>query len=442
MILSNFQKLAYMVCLVLCATICGCKKSDTAPTDKKPQSIPVVITSLSVNDGPYNTAVEITGTGFDAIAANDEVFFNSKAATISSATATKLTAIVPLGAGTGKVSVSVKNGSPVLGPVFTYELTAFVSTLAGQPASGSANGKGAAASFYAPTHIALDDAGNLYVTDMQNRQVRKIDPDGNVTTFVGKLRAGTEDGTGAGASFYLPWGITRDALGNFYVSDIGNYNIRKITPSGTVTTLTPGIAAPYADFLMMPEGIAADATGNMYVVDYSTNLARKISVNGKTNVILAGNRLSGSQDGTGASASFNRPCGIAFSPNGLLYIADSYNNTIRQMNVVGTVLTWVGTGKAGSADGSSSTATFNHPADVAFDKARNMYIVDQGNNLIRKMTYDGVVSTLAGSGAPGSADGPAKQASFNNPTGIAVDAAGNLYIADQGNNMIRKITMQ
>jgi len=445
MILSSLQKQAYFVCLFLIAGLSGCKKSDSVPGNKQIQPIPVTITSLSGSSGPYNTVVEITGTGFDVAAANDQVSFNGKAAVVSSATSTKLTVTVPLGAGTGKVSVSVKGASAVPGPVFTYQLTAFVSTLAGSGAKGSANGLGTAASFYGPKQIAIDNAGNLYVTDLYNYQIRKIDPAGNVTTFAGSINGGTENGIGSAARFYLPAAIRRDAAGNFYIADLGNVMIRKITPTGTVSTVYGGLGVPTADIIYYPTGVAVDASGNIYVSDSGNSLIRRISPDGKTNTIVAGNRIGGFSDGTGTQVKFNDPEGLAFKPNGqpqLLYIADANNNSIRQMNSVGTTLRFVGTGAVGAANGPGSSATFNHPVDVNFDASGNMYIVDQGNNLIRKMDINGKVTTLAGSGAKGSTDGPATQASFNAPSGVAIDAAGNVYVADEGNNLVRKISFQ
>lgn len=437
--LHLIKRPALCVLILLTSGYFGCKKSNTGP-DKKTQSVPLAITTISANSGPFNTTVEITGTGFDPSPANDQVFFNGKAATISAATATKLTAVVPLGAGTGQVSVAVNNGTTVSGPVFTYQLTAFVSTLAGQLAHGFADGKGTSAAFYAPTGLTIDASGNLYVVDMHNYRIRKVDAAGNVTTFAGSGRAGTENGTGTAASFFDPARITKDSHGNFYITDQGNNLIRKMTATGVVTTITGNVAGvPLSNWLSYPEGIAVDASGNIYVADTGNSIIRKISPDGKTDVIIAGNRILGTSDGTGSSVSFHGPIGMAFKNNGLLlYIADSYNNSVRQMNLAGTVLTFLGSNAAGSG----SSTSFNHPVDVTFDAANNMYIVDQGNNKIVKMTIDGVVTTLAGSGAKGSADGPANQATFNAPTGIVADASGNIYIADQGNNLIRKISYQ
>ncbi len=329
--------------------------------------------------------------------------------------------------------------------------TGVVSTLAGTPGIfGSADGTGASASFYFPTGVATDSAGNVYVADSGNNTIRKITLAGVVTTLAGTPGIyGSADGTGAAASFAAPSGIATDSAGNVYVADTGNYTIRKITPAGLVSTLagTPGVQGSAdgtgaAASFYSPNSIATDSVGNVYVADTFNNTIRKISPAGVVNTLAGTPGIFGSADGTGASASFYYPTGVATDSAGNVYVADSGNNTIRKITLAGVVSTLAGTPAIfGSADGTGAAASFIGPAGVATDRAGNVYVADSGNNTIRKITPAGVVSTLAGTpGIYGSADGIGAAASFHYPAGVATDNAGNVYVADSGNNTIRKIS--
>jgi sugar lactone lactonase YvrE len=188
-----------------------------------------------------------------------------------------------------------------------------------------------------------------------------------------------------------------------------------------------------------PSGIAVDKSGNVFVSDLNKDLIKKITPDGKV-AIVAGNGDRGKKDGKGAAASFYLPAGLAVDGNDNLYVCDSYNNMIRKITSDGTVITIAGRTKKGSKDGKDTTASFWHPNSLTVDKNDNVYVADMGNNKIRKIRADGTVTTFAGSGQRGAGDGSVKQASFYQPYGIACGKNGSIYVADYQNNLIRKIT--
>jgi len=315
-----------------------------------------------------------------------------------------------------------------------------VTTLAGSTEEGYVDGTGSAAQFFDPFGIVIDASGNLYVADGWNHRIRKVTPEGEVTTLAGSTE-GYADGTGSAAQFRNPYGIAIDASGNLYVADEGNNCIRKVTPYGKVTTLA-GSTQGYADGkgsaaqFYSPGGIAIDASGNLYVADGWNHRIRKVTPEGEVTT-LAGN-TQGHADGKGDAAKFYFPYGIAINASGNLYVTDSRNNRIRKVTPKGEVSTLAGS-SWGYADGKGSAARFRNPYGIAIDALGNLYVTDTYNYRIRKVTPDGVVTTLAGNGSRGYADGIGSDARFAIPTGIAIDASGSLYVADWGNNCIRKI---
>jgi sugar lactone lactonase YvrE len=298
--------------------------------------------------------------------------------------------------------------------------------------------------FNSPAGVAVDAAGNVYVADTFNNQIRKISPAGFVTTLAGSVAAGSADGMGTAARFNAPGGVVVDSGGNVFVADSNNGKVRKVTPAGLVTTLAASttfvfpINTPNTG-TVFGTGIAVDQEGGVYVTE--TCAIRKISANQAVST-LAGSGVNGSADGIGRTASFSFPSQISLDAKGDLYVADSGNNGIRVVTPAGVVTTLLDSPVllSGAADGVGTAATFAGPAGLAFDAGGSVYVADSGNNEIRKISSAGVVTTLAGSGASGAADGAGTAASFNAPTGIAVDSAGNIYVADSGNNEIRKIT--
>jgi sugar lactone lactonase YvrE len=325
--------------------------------------------------------------------------------------------------------------------------TGEVTTLAGSAGlEGSLDGTGAAVKFNNPYGITTYGT-NLYVADTNNNTIRKIViATGAVTTLAGSAEpAGSADGTGTAARFKNPYGITTDG-NNLYVADTYNNTIRKIViAAGEVTTLAgsagssgsangTGAAARFN----YPQGITTDGT-NLYVTDGNSTIRKIVIATGEVTT-LAGSGLAGFTDGTGAAARFKYPCGITTEGTNL-YVADTGNNTIRKIVIAtGEVTTLAGSGLAGSANGTGAAAKFNNPSGITTDGS-NLYVADTYDNTIRKIVIaTGEVTTLAGSGLAGSTDGTGTAAKFNNPSGITTDGT-NLYVADTNNNTIRKIVI-
>jgi sugar lactone lactonase YvrE len=265
-----------------------------------------------------------------------------------------------------------------------------------------------------------------------------------VTTLAGSGNPGFADGAGAQASFKYPAGIALDGSGNIYVADAFNNRIRKITPTGVVKTLAGSGKEGFADGMGIdavfngPAGIAIDRDGNIYTAEWKGHRIRKITPEGVV-ATLAGSGKAGFADGTGAEASFNTPEGVALDYKGNVYVADARNNKIRKISPSGVVTTVAGSGKKDFMDGAGAEATFSYPFGVAVDGVGNVYVADSGNNLIRKITPTGSVSTFAGSGKSGAEDGYGSAASFNGPWGVALDGFAAVYVSDHKTSKIRKI---
>ena len=325
-----------------------------------------------------------------------------------------------------------------------------VTTFAGTAGvAGSTDGPATNAIFNFPEALLLDASVNLYIADTQNSVIRKITPAGIVSTYAGTARiTGSWDGPATNALFFLPEGLGVDSASNVYVADTGNSTARMITPAGLVTTLagTAGLAG-YAEGISNaarfsnPTGITADSFGNVFLADNNNNIIREIAPGGLTST-FAGTDGAGSADGTGPNAHFNYPAGIAVDASGNSYVGDYLNDTIRKITPAGVATTLAGlAGVPGSADSTNGTARFNNPSGMAMDTSGNLYVADTGNGTIRVVTPVGVVTTLAGMpGISGNHDGTGSAAQFNAPTAVAVDAASNVYVADTGNFEIRKIT--
>ncbi|MFN3403908.1 MAG: T9SS type A sorting domain-containing protein [Cytophagaceae bacterium] len=319
-----------------------------------------------------------------------------------------------------------------------------VSTVAGTGLAGSTNGSGAVASFNHPYGVALDSEGNIYVADTQNNKIRKITADGHVSTYAGSGVSGSNNGPALSASFNSPYGVVVDAEGNLYVTDSGNNKIRKIDPSGMVTTFA-GSGAPGTEdgegilaTFNHPYGIAIDLSGNIYVTDYSGDKIRKITPAG-TVTTFAGSGEQGSVNGEGNIASFNRPAGLAVDNFGNVYVADQVNQKVRKITSLGYVSTLAGNGNTGNNDGDAESASFAWPTGIGLDALGNVYVGD-GTHKVRKISPSGVVSTFVGNGAYGNTDGPASFAQFKMAVSFATDATGNIFVADLYNHSIRKIT--
>lgn len=323
-----------------------------------------------------------------------------------------------------------------------------VTTLAGTPlVSGTNDGAAATALFSDPTGLTLDTAGNLYICDNQNHAIRKLSTNGIVSTFVGQRgHSGSSDATGTNASFNNPSGIAVGPSGLFYVTDTGNNTIRCITSNGVVTTLagTAGqsgatnAAGKLARF-NSPLGIAVDASGIVYVADSGNHLIRKITSTGTVTTLAGSPGVWGTNDGTGSAALFNGPVGIAIDAKTNLFVSDANNHTIRRITPGGIVTTWAGCpGMDGTTDATGNAALFRKPGDLKLDRNGILYVVDSFNHTIRQITTNAAVSTIAGlAGNGGHADGLGSAARLFNPYGLAADHNGNLRISDTYNQTIR-----
>ena len=319
-----------------------------------------------------------------------------------------------------------------------------VTTFAGNGGTTFANGTGTSATFNDPYGVAVDTAGNVYVADVANHRIRRITPEGVVTTFAGSGTAAFANGTGASATFNGPAGITVDSVGNVYIADTYNHSIRRITPAGVVTTLAGSGTAAFTDgtgagaSFISPAGVSVDTAGNVYVADTGNRCIRRITPAGVVTTLAGDPNIQSFANGTGTNAQFNGVQGVGVDLAGNVYVADQNNNLIRRITPAGVVTTFAGQLTPGSADGTGTNATFNAPYGIAVDSTGHVYVGDQSNNRIRKITPLGIVTTLVGT-TQSFFDGIGTNASFNTPRGIAVDSFGILYVADQLNNRIRKI---
>ena len=324
-----------------------------------------------------------------------------------------------------------------------------VATLAGRAlVSGAANGTGTNALFSDPAAIVTDTNGNFFVADSRNDAIRKITTNGVVTTFAGQLGvSGIADGTGTGAQFNAPSGLAFDGSGNLFVADTGNNTIRKVTPSGAVLTFA-GIAGSsgFADGAAggaqfnSPLGIAVATNGDVFVADSGNHCIRRIS-GGTVSTFAGSPQIWGSADGTGTNAQFNGPVGLAFDARGNLFVSDANNDTIRKITTNGVVTTFAGlAGADGSVDGSLKSARFRSPASLAFEKRGDLFVADSFNQTVREISTNGIVSTVSGAaGVSGVNDGVNGTGKFYNPYGLAVTADGSLLVADSYNETVRVV---
>jgi streptogramin lyase len=427
----------WMALLIVTAQVLLLSCSKDNPTS--PPTPVLKISSIVPNTGPKATTVVLIGEGFKANASENTVTLNGKVCPLINASTTQITLTIPPSAGSGSIQVVTSTGK-ALSTSFTYIYTATVSTIAGST-QGFADGNGVAVQFSRPSGVATDALGNVYVTDSGNSKIRKITPDGAVSTLAGSTY-GFADGIGAAAQFDNPAALAVDGAGNLYVSDRVNNKIRKITPAGVVSTVA-GSAQGFADGngaaaqFASPYGITLDAIGNLYIADQGNHKIRKITPAGVVSTVAGSTQ--GFADGTGAVAQFNTPIGVALDAAGNIFVSDVANQKIRKITPSGIVSTVAGSTQ-GFADGTGTAAKFDGPNGVAIDASGNIYLADFGNNKIRRITPVGEVSTLAGS-IKGFADGIGSASQFSNLRSVAVDVAGSVYVADQGNHKIRKIVV-
>ncbi len=321
-------------------------------------------------------------------------------------------------------------------------------TFAGASSIGSADGQGRAARFDGPSAVAVDGSGGLYVSDQLNHTIRRISAAGVVTTVAGQYgRSGSADGAGSGARFNQPGGLAVDGTGAVYVADSLNHTIRKITPAGAVTTIagSPGVAGDSdgsgsSARFNRPGALAIGGDGTLYVTDSGNHTLRAVTPAGTVTTLAGAAGVPGAADGGASAARFRNPLGIAIGADGAIYIADAGNNAVRKFTAAGGVTTLAG-----------PTSYFSAPTGIAVDASGAVYVADTGNAIIRQISATGVVSTIAGMSSlyfddvirfvpvTGCADGTGAGASFLAPGGLAIGAGGVLFVADTGNNSIRRI---
>ncbi len=306
--------------------------------------------------------------------------------------------------------------------------------------AGGGIGDGSSAtnvSLNTPSGVAVDASGNLFIADSNNERIRKVDTNGIITTVAGGGIGGSSLATNA--SLNTPWGVAVDASGNLFIADTGNNRVCKVSTNGIITILASTVAV---------YGVAPDRTGNLFFGSYLGEFIAEVSTNGTFTVVAGKGVMTGlgytnsGDGGPATSATFYFPSDVAVDSSGELFIADANNLRIRKVSTNGIITTVAGNGmNAYSGDGCQATNASLAPWGVAVDTFGNLFIADRGNSRIRKVDSNGIITTVAGNGiAAYSGDGTAAtNASLNRPTSVAVDAAGNLFIADAQNNRIRKV---
>ncbi len=341
-------------------------------------------------------------------------------------------------------------------PITTVAGTGTAGTTTGTDGDG---GAATAANLSAPAGVAVDGAGNLYIADSGDNRVRKVTVAGVISTVAGSGTVGTAtgtDGDGAAATaanLNHPTAVAVDGSGNLYIADSGNNRIRRVNTLGVISTVAgngnvgtttgadgDGGAATAAN-LNTPNGIAIDAAGNLYIGDSGHNRIRQVNTIGNITTV-AGSGNAGFTNGPPTSADLNSPDGLRVDSSGNIYFADQNNGAVREL-INATLLTLAGTGTQGyNGDNQQAiSAELNNPKDVQIDAAGNIYIADFTNNRVRQVNVFGTILTLAGNGTPGFTgdNGAASNAELNGPSGLSLDHAGNLYIADTANNRVRKV---
>lgn len=433
--MKNIQSITYM--LLLTVMIASCKKENKKPGEKG-----LKIDYIFPDSGKYTDEIKIIGKGFGARAEDHMVKFNGKEAEVLKVVGDTIVAQVPFRAGTGMVTVKF-NADSATGPVFNYIKQFMVSTVAGTGVPGHLDGPANVAQFYEAGGITTDPAGNILISDTYNNRIRKITPEGMVTTLAGSLSGFSDNKPGPDARFDFPIALVFHPASNaILVADMNNHRVRHIDAQNFVTT-NAGASEGYMDGngagakFSKPSGITMHH-GTIYVADSENYRIRKIE--GSTTSTLAGS-TKGFENGSGAAAMFDLPTAIAYdSASDALYVTDYGNNCIRKVTRQGLVSVFAGDKQPGHKDGLGTAARFNGPTSITTDGNGNVYVADTDNHLIRKITSAGMVSTIAGT-IYGAEDGPGSVAKFKYPLAVHAAKQGILYVSDQGNR-IRQITFE
>jgi hypothetical protein len=338
-----------------------------------------------------------------------------------------------------------------------------ITTIAGN-GTGSYNGDGTQATnadISSPKGIACDISGNIYIADYSNQRIRVVSTSGIINTIAGNGTAGYsgDGGQATNAEIHNPEGVAVDAAGNVYIADIANNRIRIVNTAGIINTFAGNGTAGYsgdgaaatAAKLNGPQGVAVDALGNLYIADQYNNVIRKVNTSGIISTV-AGNVTQGynGDGGAATAAEINQPYGVVCDALGNMYIADQGNSCIRKVNTAGIISTVAGNGTQGYGgdNGAATVAALYYPRGITVDTAGNLYIADLNNNVIRKVDTSGIITTIVGNGFDAgtgnggfSGDGGnATAAELNGPRGIVCDVFGNLFITDTYNNRLRIVT--
>lgn len=322
-------------------------------------------------------------------------------------------------------------------------LEGIVTIFAGTGTAGGFDAYRTSATFNLPRYPAFDSAGNMYVSEWSGHRVRKITPDGTVTTLAGNGTAGASNGQGTLASFNSPGRVAIAPNNDLYLSDFYNQRIRKITSGGLVSTFAGSGITGFANGVGTaasfngPGCVVMDASGNLYVGDFYNSAIRKITSAGTVST-FAGCGSASFAEGNGSSAAFNNLHQIAFDNQGNLLVADTLNHRIRKITPDGTVSTFAGNGVAACIDGSALYAAFQEPTGVVVDALGTVYVADRSASRIR-MISNGFVTTIAGNGSANVVEGTGYAASLLKPDGLALDASGNLYIGSYGDHRILRM---
>ncbi|MCC6231003.1 MAG: PQQ-binding-like beta-propeller repeat protein [Verrucomicrobiales bacterium] len=356
-------------------------------------------------------------------------------------------AIVSSATETVRSNPAILSLRPVLAETWYFDPSLGVSDATGPDSTpGDVTGPAPLARFSSPNAGFVAPNGDLYVADTGNHRVKKLTPDGQVVRVAGSGTPGRADGPAATAEFRDPIGLCVGPDGTVYVADYGNHLIRTVSPEGIVATLagsgTPGLVdgtGANASF-NHPSDLALAPDGFLFVTDFDNHAIRRVSPSGEV-VTWSGSASPGTVNGFRTQARFNRPAGIAVDAEGTLWITQWGQPQIRRLSADGQVSTFAGTGEAGYRDGDAATARFREPDGIVVDAHHNLFITDRGNHVIRRLSAQGLVQTVAGSSAAGARSGNVVTAEFSIPSGIGMDSAGTVYVADTANHRVRRIPL-
>jgi trimeric autotransporter adhesin len=353
----------------------------------------------------------------------------------------------------GNIYILDTNNSRVRRVTSAGVIQAYAGT--GQAGFSGDNGPATSALLNYPLGLAIDSRDNLYIADTSNHRVRVVSPDGTITTLTGSSIAGFSGDNQPASNGLLsqPSGLAVDSTGNLYIADTGNNRIRKVAPYGNITTVAGSAGAGFAGdngpatqaLLNTPRGVGVDGTNNVYIADTENHRVRRVTPQGVITTV-AGSDPARGDNGQAALARLFRPSGLAVDTQGNVYIADTLNHRVRRVNPQGVIVTLAGTGTPGNSgdDGPAVRAQLSSPGGLALDRGGNVYVADTGNHAIRRISPGGGITTFAGTLGQAGNDGDLGQAALahlRSPNGVAVDASGNVYVADSGNNRVRRVTV-